>query len=117
MLNNPTGVAVPAGQRREIERAEPGKVLSVIPLEALGVRYTREDGRVLREVWYRAGDTFYVPPQAEEFATALKEVKEKYAKQIRAQLASQQVASAGVPVEDTVDVVSVNTVEDMSSNE
>lgn len=113
MLNRQQGVAVPANQRREDERADPGKVLSVVPLEAVGVRYAREDGRVIREVWYRAGNDFYIPPQAEQFAQALKEVKPSYAKQAAAMLESLHGSSSDVPVEDTVDVVSAETVEDM----
>jgi hypothetical protein len=114
MLNRQQGVAVPANQRREDERAEPGKVLSVVPLEAVGVRYAREDGRVIREVWYRAGEDFYIPPQAEQFAQALKEVKPRYAKQAAALLSSLQDPSVSAPVEDTVDVVSAETAKNVS---
>lgn len=114
--NRQQGVAVPADQRREETRGEPGKVYGVMPLNAIGVRYARGDGKIIREVWYEAGGAYYVPPQSEQFAQALKPVKEEYAKQVAAQLASQRPIEDGSQVETTVDVVSMETAKYVGSN-
>jgi predicted nuclease with RNAse H fold len=111
MIGKQTGVAIPASQLREVERESPGKVLSVVPLHAVGVRYAREDGVVVKEVWYQAGDTFYVHPDSEQFTAKLAPIKDSYASQAQALLSAVEGSSNSIPVEDTVDVVSASVAE------
>lgn len=111
MLGKQQGVVKPASQLREIERGSPGKILNVVPLEQVAVRYAREDGTIVKEIWYRAGSDFYVHRDSEQFTNTLNSVKDSYAKQALALLEAVQGSAAAIPADDTVDVVSQETAE------
>ncbi|MFA5435988.1 MAG: hypothetical protein WC372_08135 [Candidatus Neomarinimicrobiota bacterium] len=111
MLGKQQGVVKPASQLRELERGTPGKILSIVPLEQVAVRYAREDGVVVKEIWYRAGSDFYVHRDSEAFTNSLNSVKEGYAKQALVLLDAMRGSADAVPADDTVDVVSQETAE------
>jgi hypothetical protein len=109
MLGKQQGVVVPTSQLREAERGTPGKVFSAVALEPVGVRYAKEDGSIIKEIWYRAGSEFYVHPDSEMFTGRLHAIKETYAKQAYNLLEAVRGSSEAVPATDTVDVVSEET--------
>ena len=114
-MNRQQGVVVPEGQRRELERAEPNKLLDIIPGEMFAVRYADGTGKVIREFWYKVGNTFYQPPGAEQFAGQLREVKETFVKQANTKLAQMDLDPNDVPQSDAVDVVAQQTAKEVAT--
>ena len=109
------GVVVPQGQLRSGERGEPHRVVNVLEAKLIAVEYNNAQGVPIKEFWYRVGDTFYIPPGAETFASQLRPVKGSHAAQVLAKLAAQSSGpNKGLPVEDAVDVVSTQTAEEQT---
>ena len=105
-MNRPQGVVVPQSQQRETQRGEPNKVYAVVPAKVVGVQYADGTGQIIKEFWYQIGDQFYIPPEAERFASKLKLVKDSFADQAKTLLSAAEAPSSDVPQEDIVDVVS-----------
>lgn len=107
------GVRVPAGQRVEPEQGPPNKVVAVIPMRNIGVRYTDGAGQVHQEVWSVATDgTIYKHPNSEEWSGQLRTVKDSLAKQVLAELKRLDAPDAGVPETDAVEVVTKEVAEE-----
>lgn len=115
MINPSQGVVVPAGQRRELERTEPNKILDVIPATVYAIRYGDGAGRVIKEFWYEVGGVFYQPPGAEQFADQLREVKETLVKQVKAKLGTNAFMPSNLQT-DVVDVVAKKTAQEVSGD-
>jgi hypothetical protein len=111
------GVVVPQDQRREDGRGEPGKVYNAIPVETVAVRYADETGKLIREFWYKIGDTLYQPPQSEQFAANVRTVKDGYAEQVNAILSAVFGDNSDIPSTDAVDVVSEQTAESVTKGD
>lgn len=98
------GVSIPDGQLSPQERTEPNKVLSVMePAVMIPVRYSDEHGRVHHVVVFKAGNEYYMPPNAEQWAASLRPLRDWMKKGIEAQLPGDGPLDA--PSQDTVDVV------------
>jgi hypothetical protein len=108
------GVVTPQDQTREEGRGEPGKVYNAVPVELVAVRYADETGKLIREFWYKIGDTLYQPPQSEQFAASVRTVKDSYANQVNVILKSVFGDDSDLPSTDAVDVVSEQTAQQQS---
>lgn len=113
-MNRTTGVVTPQDQTREEGRGEPGKVYNVMPVELVAVRYADETGKLIREFWYKIGDTFYQPPQSESFASQVRTVKDSYTKQAQVLLSALLGDDDDLPATDAVDVVSEQTAQSVT---
>lgn len=110
-MNQRAGVQVPQSQLRSTQRSEPNRIINLAPAVLYAVEYTNGHGVHIKEFWYKVGDQFYMPPNAEQFASQLKPVKKMYADQVRTRLLSQSAATTDLPKEDDVDIVSDETAE------
>ena len=117
MMNRQAGVVTPQDQTREEGRGEPGKVYNAILVEVVAVRFADETGKLIREFWYKIGDTMYQPPQSEQFASSVRTVKNSYTEQANAILKSVFGDDSDLPTQDTVDVVSEQTAESVTKGE
>ena len=109
-MNRGQGVAVPQGQLRSGRKGEPNRVLNAVQADLVAVAYTDKQGNEIKEFWYKVGDTLYIPPGAEQFASQLRPAKGVFAEQVLAKLAARETGpAAGLPVQDDVDVVSTQT--------
>jgi len=70
----------------------------------VAVQWFDEAGREHNEVWFQVGQTLYQPPDSERWASELRPVKDKLAKQVLARL-SPPTVNESLPVEDEVDVL------------
>ncbi len=98
-------VRVPESQIRDVtSRGEPMTVAQVVCGQMVAVQWFDEAGREHNEVWFQVGQTLYQPPDSERWASELRPVKDKLAKQVLARL-SPPTVNESLPVEDEVDVL------------
>jgi len=99
-------VRVPESQIRDVtSRGEPMTIAQVVPGQMVAVQWFDEAGREHNEVWFQVGGTIYQPPDSERWASELRPVKDKLAKQVLARLNPPTSANGNLPVEDEVDVL------------
>jgi len=107
------GVQVPVDQKVEPEFGAPNKVIDVIPLDNVAVRYTDGTGRVHREVWMLGKDgTAYKHPDAEQWSGQLRTIKGVLLEQLVNKVKTVAAPDADIPEEDAVDVVSAEVAEE-----
>ena len=109
------GVVIPQGQLRSAERRVENKVFNAMPAEVVAVEYTNDHGEVIKDIWYKFGDQFYVHPDGETFTGALKSVKESYNAQALERYNANAVRinpAAAIPKEDSVDIVSQEIIDE-----
>lgn len=94
------GVLQPSGQPGE--QAPAKRVTHCAEVKFYAVRYGSEDGTAHTAVLMKAGDAWYMPPNAEPWSQSLKPLAPWLAKQLSDQITSQ---SAPTPKEDSVDVL------------
>jgi hypothetical protein len=104
-MNRPQGVVVPQSQKRSERKGEPNKVYAAVPATMVAVQYADGSGNLIKEFWYKVGDQYYIPPQAEQFASQLRSVKEGHAAQVNNLLAAYHSDPNDIPEQDPVNVV------------
>lgn len=110
-MNRSQGVVVPQSQKRSEKKGEPNKVYAAVPAELVAVQYADAQGNLIKEFWYKVGDQYYIPPQAEHFASQLRSVKEGHANQVDNLLATYHSDPNDIPDSDPVDVATSKAAE------
>lgn len=102
----PVGVRIPEGQSLESTNLPPLTLVHLVPLEMFGGQYSDETGRLRGGMFVKSGDDFYLVPNGEQWIGQLRPLSNKLLAQARE--AYRRLVSpkdAGVPTEDTVDVI------------
>jgi hypothetical protein len=84
------------------ESATPKKITHFAKVETFAVRYGDDGGTAHTVLLLKAGEQWYMPPNAEPYAQALKPIAPWLAKQLTEHLASM---NAPAPKPDTLDVM------------
>lgn len=105
MFNRPTGVTIPKGQiNAGLENGPPNTIGNIVEAKQYAVQWFDETGKQHVDVWFKAGNVWYKPPQSEEWASQLGPVKDVFVKQAESMIGIQ-AAPADAPTKDAVDVV------------
>ncbi len=99
------GVTVPDSQLAP-ERGPERTVLHAVVGEMVAVQYSDEQGRVRSAVLFKAGDRYYMPPNAEQWAGSLRECSDWLTRGVEAKVVSQKSSEA--PKQDSVDVIAAD---------
>lgn len=109
MFGRQQGVTIPKGQLNAgLEKGPPNTISHANVVEQVALQWYDENGTAHPDVWLRIGGQYYIPPNSEEWAAALKPVKETFILQLEAML-SDQVDKDVAPTKDAVDIVAKKT--------
>jgi len=101
------GVMIPRNQLIDEElTGSPMSITHAVPMQMVGVQWFDERGQGHNEIWFVAGNAVYQPPNAEEWASQLKPVKDDLRQAILSQLnLTTSKEREPLPMKDEVDVI------------
>jgi hypothetical protein len=109
-MNRPVGVSIPQGQNHVADahptKGTPRQLLSIAKLETYGIQYTDEAGNVHTALCHRMGDTVYIHPNDEQWASGIRTAAAWLAQSVNDKVKLHEAAAkaAAAPDKPMVDV-------------